>query len=207
MRTQIRLWVINCSECPHDCHITQATLWSKCIQVPEYSQKDFPVLAHHFHPANSLNMVHETRQQFLLPPPTLYSSCLWQAGYQGWVFFLASAGGGWHYLRAGKGWHPVDWNAVDHVQTLWPYLSTSHLALDEAIKTNIFDTLLTLRLKCSGTIFLAQCITLGDDQTLLWLQFGSNAKWIAAEVVLLKERLCHKENCNMDHEKRLGNAI
>lgn len=59
----------------------------------------------------------------------------------------------------------------------------------------------------TGTIFLAQCITLGDDQTLLWLQFGSNAKWIAAEVVLLKERLCHKENCNMDHEKRLGNAI
>lgn len=97
------------------------------------------MLVLHFHLANSLNTVCKTWKQFLLPPPTLCSSCLWHSWVPG--LGLASANGGWHYLRAGQGCI-VSTEILQTMWEHWPFLSSRHLVSDEAIKVNIFDILL-----------------------------------------------------------------
>lgn len=151
MRSQIQLWVINCSECPHDCHITQAPSnlsVFRFLNIPkECSAQCW--LAISIQQTNWTQFMKHGNSSCCLLQPCIAVVCD-TAGHQGWAFLLASTDVGWQYLRAGKGWHHGNWNPVGHVQTLWPSLSTSHLVLDEAIKVNIFDTLLTLRQKCSG---------------------------------------------------------
>lgn len=146
MRSQIQLWVINCSECPHDCHITQAPSnlsVFRFLNIPKECSAQCWLAISIQQTTWTQFMKHENSSCCLLQP--CIAVVCDTAGHQGWAFLLASTDVGWQYLRAGKGWHHGNWNPVGYVQTLWPSLSTSHLVLDEAIKVNIFATVLTLR--------------------------------------------------------------
>lgn len=137
------------------------------------------MLTCHFHPANSLNTVHKTWKQFLLPLQTLYSSCLWHSWVPGldlssgfckwWGVTLPESREGlasWQLKSCGSCANTLTTSQYKPSGVRWSHKGEYfwHTADAEA------EVLRT------GTIFIAQWITSGNNQTLLWLQFEGQCK-------------------------------